>query len=397
MAGGVRRTVPCYADRVRRPRPSPLLPIAALLALAACGRLPHPRTLACAASPPAPLARMPGGRMSTTIDVLTYNIEGLPWPARSGRGAKLKRIGAILDDLRRAGEAPDIVLFQEAFSHAAARAVEHSNYPAIAVGPSRVQRAPVRADTDLPGKPRLFRGEIGLRLMNSGLAVASRYPIVARIAVPYSRPTCAGIDCLANKGMMMARIAIPGVPVPLQIVNTHMNSQGASRVSPARHLAAHNAETAELGTFMRRHWDQSLPAIFGGDFNMRDAPKRFAPFWDSQRLALVHRFCIDPANRCDVRLSWDGDEPWMDTQDLQFFASGAQVTVRPIRVEAMFDGSETSPMLSDHDGLRVLYRLEWRASAPTMAGCGAATVAARRGAEARRYPATRFRPPAFAL
>ncbi|MGF7149536.1 endonuclease/exonuclease/phosphatase family metal-dependent hydrolase [Sphingomonas zeicaulis] len=354
---------------MRRTLPFRWLLIAALLPLAACGRLPHPRTLACAAAPRAPLTALPGGRMSTTVDVLTYNIEGLPWPARSGRSDKLKRIGTILDDLRRAGEAPDIILFQEAFSHAAARAVERSNYPAIAPGPSRVQRAPVRADTDLPGKPRLFRGEIGLRLMHSGLAVASRYPIVKRIAVPYSRPTCAGIDCLANKGIMLARVVIPGVPVPLQIVNTHMNSQGASGVSPARHLAAHNAETAELGIFMRRHWDQSLPVIFGGDFNMRDAPKRFAPFWDSQRLALVHRFCTDPANRCDVRMSWDGDEPWMDTQDLQLFASGAQVTVRPIRVEAMFDGSESSPMLSDHDGFRVLYRLEWRAETRMMSGC----------------------------
>lgn len=318
----------------------------------------------------APLTALPGKRMSTTLDVLTYNIEGLPWPARSGRGPNLKRIGAILDALRRSDNAPDVVLFQEAFSRDAARAVEHSNYPAIVAGPSRTQRSSFKAKTPLPGKPKPFKGELGIRLMTSGLAIASRYPIVASMAEPYSRPTCAGIDCLANKGILMAHVAIPGVPAPLQLINTHMNSQGASRVSPARHLAAHNAETAELGTFMRRYWDQSMPTIFGGDFNMRAAPRRFAPFWNSQRLALVHRFCIDPANRCDVRLSWDGDEPWMDTQDLQLFASGARVVVRPIRIEAMFDGSPASPALSDHDGFRVLYRLEWHAAARVPTGCG---------------------------
>ncbi|MGH6658424.1 MAG: endonuclease/exonuclease/phosphatase family protein, partial [Sphingomicrobium sp.] len=55
--------------------------------------------------------------------------------------------------------------------------------------------------------------------------------------------------------------------------------------------------------------------------------------------------------------------PWMDTQDLQFFWSGTGVTIRPIRVEAMFDGSPDSPQLSDHDGFMVTYRIEWPASA----------------------------------
>ena len=58
-------------------------------------------------------------------------------------------------------------------------------------------------------------------------------------------------------------------------------------------------------------------------------------------------------------MSWDGDAPWMDTQDLQLFAPGREVTVRPVRVEAMFDGSEGSPRLSDHDGFRVVYEIAW--------------------------------------
>jgi hypothetical protein len=49
----------------------------------------------------------------------------------------------------------------------------------------------------------------------------------------------------------------------------------------------------------------------------------------------------------------------MDTQDLQLFASGSGITLLPIRVEAMFDGGTDDPKLSDHDGLRVVYRLSW--------------------------------------
>ena len=71
---------------------------------------------------------------------------------------------------------------------------------------------------------------------------------------------------------------------------------------------------------------------------------------------------------CDVRMSWDGDEPWMDTQDLQFYWPGSLISVRPIRVEAVFDGRPGSPQLSDHDGFLVTYGLEWPAAA-SASGC----------------------------
>lgn len=48
-----------------------------------------------------------------------------------------------------------------------------------------------------------------------------------------------------------------------------------------------------------------------------------------------------------------------DTQDLQFFRSGRHVQLRPLRLEAMFDGAPGGPKLSDHDGYRVVYELTW--------------------------------------
>ena len=61
-----------------------------------------------------------------------------------------------------------------------------------------------------------------------------------------------------------------------------------------------------------------------------------------QALNLVHRVCADAASGCDVRMSWDGDEPWMDTQDLQFFWPGDRVSVRPIRSGRYISSTEAA-------------------------------------------------------
>ncbi len=60
------------------------------------------------------------------------------------------------------------------------------------------------------------------------------------------------------------------------------------------------------------------------------------------------------------------DEPWLDTNDLQGWASGSRVKVKAIMVEALFDEPHPEAPkikgnnnLSDHDGLLVRYRLSW--------------------------------------
>jgi endonuclease/exonuclease/phosphatase family metal-dependent hydrolase len=158
---------------------------------------------------------------------------------------------------------------------------------------------------------------------------------------------------------MLARIAIPGVPTPIDIYNTHMNSRGASRAPARRNLAAHDRQALEASEFIDATHDDAVPVVFGGDFNMRRSQERWDNFSRYQSLELVHHVCADPASRCDVRMSWDGDAPWMDTQDLQFFWWGDQVSIRPVRVEAMFDGGPSGPKLSDHDGFKVTYEVRW--------------------------------------
>lgn len=130
---------------------------------------------------------------------------------------------------------------------------------------------------------------------------------------------------------------------------------------PLRYTRAHHLQVEELGTFISTVGSQDIPTVLGGDFNMKGSAIRFERFRNvTEPFEIVHEWCNDQPLRCDTRISWDGDEPWMDTQDLQLFESGADVRIIPIRVEAMFDGSAGNPQLSDHDGFRVTYRISWQ-------------------------------------
>ena len=309
------------------------------------------------------------GRSHATLSVLTYNIEGLAWPARTGRSPALHAIGEQFAALRQSGAAPDVVMVQEMFSGPAKAAVAATGYPAIVSDPRRSTASQPTGLAPLPGKARLKRGELGLRFMGSGLAIASRYPIIDSDLRAYGKRSCAGFDCLANKGILLARISIPGVPTPVDLYDTHLNARRASRAPAERNLAAHDRQTAEAAEFMAQTSRAGHPIIFGGDFNMRRSPERWDNFSRYHALRLVHQACMARGSGCDVKMSWDGDAPWMDTQDLQFFAGGDRVDVSPIRVEAMFDGSPASPKLSDHDGFLVTYELSWSQKIAAVGGC----------------------------
>lgn len=336
-----------------------LLILTALL-IAGCTPLPAPRIAAPNAAPAARIEISADGKIaSTTLDVLTFNLEGLSWPARAGRGPSLEQISQILIELDEQGKAPDVVMAQEMFSKAAIRAVHATRYANIVAGPSRTQKKRMTASEPMPRPYIIGKGEIGLHVLGAGLAILSRYPVTATQSEPFGR-RCAGLDCLSNKGMLHARIAIPGVPEAVDLFDTHLNSQTASRVAPERHAAAHQRQVRELAHFIDSISDPDAPTILGGDFNMRHSALRYQRFREAQPFELVHQYCIEKPAACRVDMSWDGDEPWMDTQDLQLFSSGRRVTITPISVSAMFDGSADSPKLSDHDGFRVVYRLSWR-------------------------------------
>lgn len=331
--------------------------------LAACATHPEVRPL-----PQTVVGRTPvvtrdatTGDPEIRIRVLTYNVAALPWPARKGTLADLERIGREIRAMRDRGEGPDVLLLQEAFLPEAGRIVELAGFPNFVRGPE-TEDPPATTLAGLEGAkilrpPRVLRGEDLGKWLSGGLYVASDFPILERKSAAFR--ACAGIDCLSNKGVVLVRLAVPGLPVPLEVFTTHMNSRVNAGVPAERSSLAHAIQVDEIEAFLDEHRDPRLPLVFGGDFNTGGAFDRFeyaARRWLSH---VVDEYCAIESGNCDVRMSYDGDEPWLDTQDLQGFLDGDRVRVRPVRVEARFDAPLDGRMLSDHDGYFVEYRLAW--------------------------------------
>jgi endonuclease/exonuclease/phosphatase family metal-dependent hydrolase len=310
-------------------------------------------------SPPAVFTPV-GPMQSVELSVMTYNVEGLPWPIRFGRGSKLKAIGQQLAALREKGQQPDVVLLQEGFREEVRDLVEVSGYAHVARGPRKKQRDanPFKKD-DRPRYKRVKyrrKGEGWGKWGSSGLWVLSDHPInwVKSHAYRY----CAGLDCLANKGVMLVSLDVPGLPTPVEIADTHLNSKGASGVPRDRNRMAHHLQVEELGRFMETDRTPGAPLIVGGDFNIMHAPDRYDYVMQRYPFEVVSQVCFEEPQSCDAKISADGDAPWLDTQDLIGFKQGDKVAIRPIQVEARFDGSATGgPVLSDHDAYEVTFRL----------------------------------------
>jgi len=340
--------------------------------LGGCMTLPANRTIDCADAVAGPVITYgPDGTARTEIDVLTYNIEGLPFPARNNRPPYLRQIGERLAALRAEGRAPDIIVFQEVFSSAASRAVVATGYPSIVSGPGARSRQAANEEGALPGRRRVLRGEIRPNFTNSGLVIATDYPVLNSNYVPYARGSCAGFDCLSNKGALFAEVAIPGVPGAIDVFTTHMQAQRASRVDPERFNEAHARQARELSAFAEASGSLSFPTIIAGDFNLRNNDIRF--YYFSRRVPLdnVHRFCIEQPDQCDVQMTWEHADQWRREQNLHFFQNGEFVRVRPIRAEGFFDGGPSGPVLADHNGFRVTYELTWATQGAPAAMCPA--------------------------
>jgi endonuclease/exonuclease/phosphatase family metal-dependent hydrolase len=318
--------------------------------------IPTPKT---EDTPPAPFKPI-GPIQPVELSVMTYNVEGLPWPIRSGRGSKLKEIGRQLAALREKGLEPDVVLLQEGFRDEVDDLIELSGYQYVAKGPRKKQRDGSQLTRE--DRPRYKRvkyrrkGEGWGKWGSSGLWVLSNHPInwVKSHAYHY----CAGLDCLANKGVMLVSLEVPGLPTPVEIADTHLNSKGASGVPRNRNRTAHHLQAAELAQFMAADRTPGAPLIVGGDFNVMHAPDRFDYVMQRYPFDVVSQVCFRTPDSCDAKISADGDAPWLDTQDLIGFKQGDRVAIRPIQVEARFDGSATGgPVLSDHDAYEVTFRL----------------------------------------
>jgi endonuclease/exonuclease/phosphatase family metal-dependent hydrolase len=322
------------------------------------------------------------GIHSIELSVLIYNVAGLPWPIGCGkesrtvdeygeripiacnRSAALRAIGDSLGELRRLGQEPDIVMLQEAFISAAAEIPARGGYPNWVAGPGVSDLGLIysdRASQSFIDDRSFWKGEKIGKWQSSGLILASNFPIKVVYKHPFNQWECAGFDCLANKGLLIAEIEVPGLPHHLGVATTHFNSRGASGVTSERALIAHNLQVDEARDFLRKIMNRDLPFIWGGDLNMRNSSDRLVYFVETaiEKINEVSAFCSANPKDCETQIEWRSDAPWQEAQDLQGWVPGNQISVTPLSMEMLFDDPVDGIMSSDHDGVFVKYRLSW--------------------------------------
>jgi endonuclease/exonuclease/phosphatase family metal-dependent hydrolase len=326
---------------VKRLRLLTLIPLAAIVAL----NLSRPSP-AAVLDLPAPV-QTPA---ASDLSVMTYNIKGLPFPAAFGRADHVRQIGDRLNELRRAGTQPHIVLLQEAFIPQAKAIARAAGYAHFAIGPEASDAAASPAGgSDVPRS--WLKGEDIGKWADSGLVILSDYPIVRIRKMAFPADMCAGYDCLAAKGVLVAWVKVPGQTRTVAIADTHLNSRKASGVDVDRANAAYLRQVAATREFMRTNVASDSDVIFGGDFNVGHDRDRIAAQSAGGGLLAggMEATALDRVTPGFPQNARAVAAVRRHAKDKQYFraGSGGHLALRDLRVPSGFrDDSGTS--LSDH-------------------------------------------------
>jgi endonuclease/exonuclease/phosphatase family metal-dependent hydrolase len=299
------------------------------------------------------------------LSILTYNVNGLPWPITTDGPAKLARIADRLAELRTSGRAPQVVLLQEAFTPEAEAIAPRAGYRYTVFGPAAADRQP--AAPGYTGPRSLLKGE-GLKpLFSSGLIMMSDFKISDVRRTPFPVGACSGYDCLANKGILSARIAVPGVAAPVEIVTTHMNSGNPSGQPEPVNRVAFLRQLDALGDFTDNEKRKPLVRIYAGDFNMGHSTSRLTALMGYIRhrkgLAAAAQgrdkragMCRANPDECHRGFALSSNVPPVHANDWQFVTAPQDVQLTPVAREIMFGRDRAGKTLSDHFGLKVIYQ-----------------------------------------
>lgn len=267
------------------------------------------------------------------LRVLSYNVKGLPLPTLDH--SRYRDIGKILAERRRAGTAPHIVAIQEGFHDRVQELIAEAGYPHVRQGPR--------------GASARFNG---------GIWILSEYPIVSDSHIVFEH--CVSYDCLVRKGAQFTRVIIPGLPHPLEVLNTHMNSDpdGDPSVTYQQCADARLTQVQEIREFMWEKRQSQAPAIFPGDFNFRAGDDEYVSHESFSMMLNAGGRCAR-SRRCTGDADFEQD--WRTSVDHQFYVGGygPYVTIEPTHYERNFREKVAGRELSDHFGLEVHYRISW--------------------------------------
>jgi endonuclease/exonuclease/phosphatase family metal-dependent hydrolase len=293
------------------------------------------------------------------VSVLTYNVKGLPWPLAIGRDEPLHQIAVGLGQLCGDAERPNIVVLQEAFGDAADDFIRRAGYRYVLRGPSAHDSALASSpawEEQFSTDASAILGEGLDRYLDSGLVILSDRPIELVASGVFPQDACAGFDCLAAKGVVIAEVSLgEGLPA-LLIGNTHMNAKNSSGATPERQLEAYRRQIDTTSNFVRQNRDAGLPFVFAGDFNMGSVEERREYLFAST---------LDVGDENDglrVLASQGQRSPGIDEvirhgADYQFYFSSHDWTLEATRTSIPFGAANAGKELSDHVGFVVTYRL----------------------------------------
>ncbi len=295
-----------------------------------------------------------------TLRVLSYNVQGLPAPLREGKKPYFERIAEILRERRAEGTQPHVVLLQEAFVGDVSIIAETTGYKYVLKGPGR-------RDTSKRGKShwsmKTRKGYTSFsdpqKLLSSGLYILSDYPIVEAQHKAFDSDMCAGFDCLSNKSILLARVEVPGLDKPIDIVNSHFNSHRSAKAPTKTKTKAHKKQTETLQWFLEKT-DQGNSMIIAGDFNTKFTP-RYQYFRDSIPAKDAGEVCLRENLDCALSASTKVEQVLYKTNDKQFFSDTADTGLVPVFITRNFTELLDGKPLSDHLGYEVHYKLNAQA------------------------------------
>lgn len=169
------------------------------------------------------------------LSIMTYNVKFLPRGAVYIHHHPVVRARLIPAQLMK--EAPDVIVFQEAFDGYADRVLRKKlkpMYPYCAGWKNRKVISYKRA---------------------GGVLMFSKYPLKEIESITYSK--CKGIDCIAHKGSLLVEVEHP--KQKFQLLGTHMQAGGGNEIKKSQH--------DEAGELLKRHEEKGVPQFAAGDFN----------------------------------------------------------------------------------------------------------------------------------
>lgn len=294
------------------------------------------------------------------FSIMSYNVKGLPWPIAIGREEAVSAIGQRLAAMRFRNVQPHVVLLQEAFGDDANRLGKAAGYRFVVRGPqSSSSQKPRPLGRAFAEGAQWIKGEESGSLIDSGLAILSDYPVVRIERYAFPAGACAGYDCLAAKGVLVAWIDVPGASEPIAVVDTHLNSRRATRVAKERADRAYAWQAGAVRKFLSRVLPSGAPVIVGGDFNTGQVPARVAavsqPLIEGTQIDGLRTVLTDGGVLVDSRR--EAQRIVDRNKDKILIRDGARVALQPERAWVPFPIASQEP-LSDHAGFVIDLSIE---------------------------------------